>query len=272
MYSSRRPTNPATPVDYRGIDPLEIDRLWRSVRNDLRRRGADAQTAEDITQDTWLIAIRRAPEETTGDVRGTVVRLFSPEGTLVVEVDDPNVSVSVDGEDVVITGAGAREIRLKPGQYKVKASRDGQTVSEELVRVERNGKQIVRVRREGGLPAEPRPAAGAAEWEQSVAGLPAEEPVAPVRIGGSIREPRKLKDVRPVYPPEAIQARVQGVVILECTISPTGKVVEAKPLRSIPLLTEAAVEAVKQWEYTPTELNGVPVPVIMTVTVNFKLS
>jgi protein TonB len=93
-----------------------------------------------------------------------------------------------------------------------------------------------------------------------------------VRVGGTIAEPRKLKDVRPVYPPDAIHARVQGVVILECTIDSTGKVVQAKPLRSIPLLTEAAVEAVKQWEYTPTELNGVPVPVIMTVTVNFKLS
>src|SRR5262249_37296677 len=52
-------------------------------------------------------------------VRGTVVRLFSPEGTLVVEVDDPDVSVTVDGEDVVITGAGAKEIRLKPGKYTV---------------------------------------------------------------------------------------------------------------------------------------------------------
>ena len=93
-----------------------------------------------------------------------------------------------------------------------------------------------------------------------------------LRVGGSIQEPRKLRNVNPVYPPEAIQARVQGVVILECTISPTGKVVQVKALRRIPLLTEAAIEAVKQWEYTPTELNGVPVPVIMTVTVNFKLS
>ena len=97
-------------------------------------------------------------------------------------------------------------------------------------------------------------------------------PVEALRVGGSIQEPRKLRNVNPVYPPDAIQARVQGVVILECTISPTGKVVEVKPLRGIPLLTEAAIEAVKQWEYTPTMLNGVAVPVIMTVTVNFKLS
>jgi TonB family protein len=98
------------------------------------------------------------------------------------------------------------------------------------------------------------------------------EPVEALRVGGSIHEPRKLRNVNPVYPPDAIQARVQGVVILECTISPTGKVVQVKALRGIPLLTEAAIEAVKQWEYTPTMLNGVAVPVIMTVTVNFKLS
>jgi TonB family protein len=101
---------------------------------------------------------------------------------------------------------------------------------------------------------------------------PPPPPVAALRVGGSIPEPRKLKDVRPAYPPQAIQARVQGVVILECRISPAGRVVEVKPLRGIPLLTEAAVEAVRQWEYTPAELNGVAVPVIMTVTVNFKLS
>jgi TonB family protein len=94
---------------------------------------------------------------------------------------------------------------------------------------------------------------------------------APLRIGGTIQEPRKVRNVNPVYPPEAVQARVQGVVILECTISPTGKVVEVKTLRGVPLLNEPAIEAVRQWEYTPTELNGVPVPVIMTVTVNFKL-
>jgi protein TonB len=102
--------------------------------------------------------------------------------------------------------------------------------------------------------------------------MPAEDPTQPVRIGGSIEEPRKLKNVNPVYPTVAIQARVQGAVILECTISPTGKVVKTKVLRGIPLLTEAAVTAVEQWEYTPTVLNGVSVPVIMTVTVNFRLS
>jgi protein TonB len=107
-----------------------------------------------------------------------------------------------------------------------------------------------------------------------VGGLPdaPPPPVQAVRVGGQIKEPKKLKNVSPVYPDIAKQARVQGVVILECTISPQGKVTDVKVLRGIPLLDQAAIDAVKQWVYTPTLLNGVPVPVIMTVTVNFKLS
>jgi protein TonB len=101
-----------------------------------------------------------------------------------------------------------------------------------------------------------------------------EDPAArtPLRVGGGIKEPRKTRHVSPVYPRDAVMARIQGVVILECTISPQGKVVAVKTVRGVPMLDEAAIQAVRQWEYTPTLLNGVPVPVIMTVTVNFKLS
>jgi protein TonB len=107
-----------------------------------------------------------------------------------------------------------------------------------------------------------------------VGGLPSEPPppVQAVRVGGNIKEPTKTKNVAPVYPDIAKQARVQGIVILECTISPQGKVTDVKVLRGIPLLDQAGIDAVKQWQYTPTLLNGVPVPVIMTVTVNFRLN
>jgi len=64
---------------------------------------------------------------------------------------------------------------------------------------------------------------------------------------------------------------VQGVVILEALLGPDGNVQDARILRSIPLLDQAAIDAVKQWEFTPTLLNGTPVPVIMTVTVQFSL-
>jgi protein TonB len=92
-----------------------------------------------------------------------------------------------------------------------------------------------------------------------------------VRVGGNIKQPTKVKNVPPVYPPIAQSARVQGVVILEATIGPDGHVQDVHVLRSIPLLDAAAIDAVKQWVYSPTLLNNVPVPVIMTVTVNFTL-
>jgi TonB family protein len=92
-----------------------------------------------------------------------------------------------------------------------------------------------------------------------------------VRIGGGIRPPTQTRRVAPVYPPIAQSARVQGVVILELRLDEQGRVVDARVLRSIPLLDQAALDAVRQWEYTPTLLNGVPTPVIMTVTVEFKL-
>jgi protein TonB len=105
-----------------------------------------------------------------------------------------------------------------------------------------------------------------------VGGLPeAPTPVQPVRVGGSIKEPKKLKNVDPVYPPIAARARLQGLVTLECLLSPDGRVAEVKVLRGIPLLDDAAIEAVKQWVFTPTLFNGVPVPAIMTVNVLFAL-
>jgi protein TonB len=69
----------------------------------------------------------------------------------------------------------------------------------------------------------------------------------------------------------ARHARVTGVVVLEAVIAPDGRVSTLTVLRGIPLLNEAATEAVRQWVYTPTLLDGVRVPVIMTITVRFSL-
>jgi TonB family protein len=93
----------------------------------------------------------------------------------------------------------------------------------------------------------------------------------PVRVGGNIRVPQKIVDAQPVYPPIAQSARVAGVVILEIRIEADGSVSDAKVLRSIPLLDQAALDCVKQWKYEPTFVNGTAVPIIMTVTVNFAL-
>jgi protein TonB len=92
-----------------------------------------------------------------------------------------------------------------------------------------------------------------------------------VRVGSGISAPRQIKKVNPVYPSAAQRERVQGVVILEAIIGTDGKVTDARVLRSVPLLDQAALDAVKQWEYTPTLLDGKPVPLVMTVTTNFTM-
>jgi protein TonB len=94
-------------------------------------------------------------------------------------------------------------------------------------------------------------------------------PAEPVRVGGSIREPRPIKMVPPVYPPLASKARVSGTVVLEATLTARGTVEGIRVISGHPLLIEAAVNSVKQWQYEPTLLNGVPVPVILTAKVNF---
>lgn len=100
----------------------------------------------------------------------------------------------------------------------------------------------------------------------------APQPQQPVRVGGVIRAPQKTHHVAPAYPPIALSARVSGVVILEATIAEDGSVRDVRVLRSIPLLDAAALDAVRQWRFTPSLLNGVPVPVVMTVTVAFNVN
>ena len=95
----------------------------------------------------------------------------------------------------------------------------------------------------------------------------------PARLrSGSVRPPQLVTRVEPVYPPAARAANIQGVVILEIVISTDGTVKEGRVLRSIQVLDQAALDAVVQWRYEPTLLNGAPVEVIATVTINFTLS
>ncbi len=101
---------------------------------------------------------------------------------------------------------------------------------------------------------------------------PPPPPRVPVRVGGNIKPPIQIKNVPPIYPTAARSARVQGVVILDATIGANGHVTGVRVLRSIPLLDAAAMEAVKQWEFTPTLVNGAPVPIVTTVRVTFSLA
>ncbi len=103
---------------------------------------------------------------------------------------------------------------------------------------------------------------------------PPPEPEGPIRfvVGGNITEPEKISGPNPVYPEAARRARIQGVVVLECTIGKDGRVQNVKVLRGLPLgLTETAEDAVRKWKFNPSTLNGKPVEVLYILTVRFNL-
>lgn len=106
------------------------------------------------------------------------------------------------------------------------------------------------------------------KWKQALASA---NSTGPVRIGGKVAEANLLNKVEPVYPPLALGARVQGTVEFTATIDPNGRVQNLQLVRGHPLLVNAAKEAVLQWTYRPTLLNGNPVTVITTVEVLFQL-
>jgi protein TonB len=93
----------------------------------------------------------------------------------------------------------------------------------------------------------------------------------PVRIGGGVQAGNLIHEVRPVYPRFAQQTRVQGVVVLEAVIARDGSVKSLRVISGHPLLNQAAVDAVQQWLYRPTLLNGDPVEVATTIIVTFTL-
>jgi TonB family protein len=94
-------------------------------------------------------------------------------------------------------------------------------------------------------------------------------PTGPPRVGGEIREPRRIHYVAPAYPEIARQGRIGALVILDCVLDPRGRIASLQVLRGHPLFDGAAVDAVRQWRYEATRLNGVPIAVQLTVTVRF---
>jgi protein TonB len=97
-------------------------------------------------------------------------------------------------------------------------------------------------------------------------------PAAPIRVGGNVQAANLVRQVRPTYPPLAKQARIQGTVKFNAVIAKDGTIQNLTVQSGHPMLVQAALEAVKQWLYKPTLLNGEPVEVITTIDVNFTLN
>jgi protein TonB len=93
-----------------------------------------------------------------------------------------------------------------------------------------------------------------------------------IRVGGNVQQAKLVRQPKPVYPPLAKQARIQGVVRFQAIIGRDGTIQNLQLVSGHPLLVPSAQEAVKQWVYQPTLLNGEPVEVITQIDVNFTLS
>jgi protein TonB len=102
---------------------------------------------------------------------------------------------------------------------------------------------------------------------------PPPKPTAPTRVkqGGNVTAASIINQTRPLYPPLARQARIQGNVVLHAIIDKDGKVAQLEVISGHPLLVQSALDAVKQWRYKPTQLNGDPVEVDTTITVTFTM-
>ncbi len=147
---------------------------------------------------------------------GAAVRLWSPHGTLVLEVEDPLVSLTVDGNAMEIAGVGVKEIQLKPGQHRVEARKDGWVVREESITINRDQRHVVRIENETELSPVER-------WERSVAAMPAEQQVKAV-VG-------RLKELNPSYD-GSVSSAFDGNVVVELRIT-TDEINDISPLRAL---------------------------------------
>lgn len=137
-----------------------------------------------------LLGLSLAEASGFTNLQSTVLRLFSREGTLVVEVDDPDVSVTIDEGNLVIKGAGVKELRVDSGRHMVQAVRDGKVLRQEVVSIEKNGRKIVKITAEP-TPSEEAVDTETSEWERSVAGLSGVEQATAVTA--------RLKKLNPRY-------------------------------------------------------------------------
>lgn len=119
-----------------------------------------------------------------------------------------------------------------------------------------------------GLAPPPPPAQNIAKPAEASA----KEPIR-LRVGGDVQQGRLIHEVRPVYPPLAVQTRVEGTVTFTAVINTQGRIINLQVVGGAhPMLVPAATEAVRQWRYRPTLLNGDPVEVVTVIEVHFRLN
>lgn len=199
---------------------------------------------------------------------GTPLRLTSAGPTLIPELTWPvrgPVEQSLRVQQIELSAVLRELMRIRsqmtPGSPDtLRLQQEIARIDEELSRVEQALRDAAAAREAVPKPAQPAPVA-----PPQGARLVAPSGRAPLRVGGSVEAPRPLVQPQPVYSQEAMAARVEGEVVLEVVVDEDGRVPDARIVKSIPLLDQSAIDAVKQWRFVPARLNGEPVPVIVQV-------
>ncbi|HEX7153514.1 MAG TPA: energy transducer TonB [Thermoanaerobaculia bacterium] len=243
----------------------------RSNRNWLHTQATTAEAAaaeKELSEMEARVAAMRNPLfrnlialELTMKAMPNVAALQSPDA---VDGWGTPYRIDVDGHKVRVVSAGS-DRQFAPESWSQPAKAD---TAEDVIYDE--GRFTRRVDRE-------------AVWKASKDSLQGEPMPQPVdernttttarRVGGEVKAPVVIKRVDPVYAEEARKARISGIVIVETIITESGDVGDIRLLKSIlPAIDLAAMDAVRQWKFQPGTMDGVPVPVIFNLTVNFKLN
>ncbi len=217
----------------------------------------------------WSAAAQNVATGMTGNLTGTV---SDPSGAMV-----PQAAVIATGDDgnrqtTQSNDSGQWSFHLPAGRYTIEVNKRG---FEPYLRegVELDSSADVRL----DIPLAVAPVVEvldvvAPRPRPIATGTPARTP-GRVRVGGNVQPPKPVKTVRPQYPEAARQLDIEGPVVLQAVIGTDGSVLAAQPSTGVnnPELVAAATNAVRQWRFTPALLNGVPVEVPTTITINFQL-
>ena len=222
-----------------------------------------------------ISAIRQAPPAAAAQAQTgrIVVKVFDATAALV-----PGVGLTLSGPNASTVSAATDRLGtftfsdLPPGSYELRAQSPGFQTHRLTSLVVRSGADSpVNITLAAAVVA--TNVEVIASRRDPAAGVPPPPPPPPpTRIGGDIHAPRLILMPKPVYPAEARQKQVQDYVMLQATVSKEGTLRDIKVLRGHALLDAAALEAVTQWRYSPATLNGTPIEVVTTITVNFSLT
>jgi TonB family protein len=216
-----------------------------------------------------VAALRVAAKNASGNISGTI---HDPSGAVI-----PDASVTLISRDQkikIVGNSGAdgafKFAAIPPGGYRLEIASPGFAITKSA---------DLDLAPSGNVHQDFTMDLGEVLQEVVVHGhKPAENPATPrptprrIRVGGNVQAAKLISQAKPEYP-EALQKRgIEGSVILRAVIGTSGQILSLSPFSDPdPALTKAAMDAVRQWRYTPTLLNGEPVEVVTTITVGFRL-